>query len=286
MKAVSQQSGDLHSWDEISDQGWTGILVGNGASIAVWDRFRYASLYQAALSTEMSGPLTDQDQALFDAMGTQNFEAVLSALLTSKIVSGALHLDTRLIGERYESIRQALIEAVISVHIPWTSIQTRVLEQIRTALRAYDSVYSTNYDLLVYWAIMSGTPKEFPDYFWGANNSFDSGKTEIWVKHPTRVLYLHGAVHLYRDTFSITFKAKAEESWNLLEQFAGRQQRDVVPLFISEGTSENKLEAIRRSDYLSFAYEQFSRHEGPLVVFGHSLGESDQHLVAVMNARR
>jgi hypothetical protein len=50
-------------------------------------------------------------------------------------------------------------------------------------------------------------------------------------------------------------------------------------LFITEGKSTDKLNSIYRSDYLSFAYQQFTQHAGPLLVFGQSLGESDDHLV-------
>jgi quercetin dioxygenase-like cupin family protein len=43
------------------------------------------------------------------------------------------------------------------------------------------------------------------------------------------------------------------------------------------------LSAIIRNDYLSFAYERFSKHRGALVVFGHSLNpEFDQHLIDAM----
>ncbi len=52
---------------------------------------------------------------------------------------------------------------------------------------------------------------------------------------------------------------------------------------VSEGTSRDKLSAITRDDYLSFAYQRFSKHRGSLVIFGHSLTpEFDQHLIEAM----
>jgi hypothetical protein len=48
---------------------------------------------------------------------------------------------------------------------------------------------------------------------------------------------------------------------------------------IAEGTSNDKRQSIYQSDYLSFAYATLAHHEGPLAVFGHSLGESDEHIV-------
>jgi hypothetical protein len=45
------------------------------------------------------------------------------------------------------------------------------------------------------------------------------------------------------------------------------------------------MEAIRRSDYLSFAYERLSHVPGPLTIFRHSLRSEDRHLVdAVIKA--
>jgi len=61
---------------------------------------------------------------------------------------------------------------------------------------------------------------------------------------------------------------------------------DDVPLFINEGTVQEKLKTIRSSDYLSFCYEQLLSHEGALCIFGHDLGTQDQHLVdAIRQAR-
>jgi hypothetical protein len=42
-------------------------------------------------------------------------------------------------------------------------------------------------------------------------------------------------------------------------------------MFLTEGTADDELASINRSSYLSFAYNEFTNHEGDLVVFGHSL---------------
>src|SRR5262249_62242669 len=97
----------------------------------------------------------------------------------------------------------------------------------------------------------------------------------------TKVIFLHGALHLYKNRAGRTFKKLAGDDGNLLDLFDVRG--DAIPLFISEGRSRDKLSAITRNDYLSFAYERFSKHRGSLVVFGHSLTpEFDQHLLDAM----
>jgi hypothetical protein len=119
----------------------------------------------------------------------------------------------------------------------------------------------------------------FKDYFWG--EEFDVSNTKIWLK-ATCVLYLHGGLHLYRLPPGQTLKRKAIVGQNLLDLFGQPYNEDAVPLFITEGSSEEKLSSIYRSDYLSFAFSQFSKHDGPLVIFGHSLSESDDHIVSTI----
>lgn len=50
------------------------------------------------------------------------------------------------------------------------------------------------------------------------------------------------------------------------------------PLFVAEGSPDSKLEQIQRSGYLWYCLDKLARIMGPLVVFGHSLGESDNHI--------
>ncbi len=58
------------------------------------------------------------------------------------------------------------------------------------------------------------------------------------------------------------------------------------PLLVSEGSADGKLATIYRSDYLTFAYASLSQHEGPLCIFGHSLSDSDRHIVDAIRASK
>lgn len=274
----------LPPWSDIeAQQEWSGLLVGNGASRAVWDRFDYGSLYSKAMSADVQHPLGPADQAIFQALGTENFEATMAGLDLSRKVCAALGIQYQPIDQRYTAIQRALIEAVHAVHISWGVIPNAPLEQIRNALLPYDYVYSTNYDLLVYWAMMA-QPKAsgFTDYFWGPDCAFDLANTEVWQK-ATKVLYLHGGIHLYRLSNGVTVKKIAANTGALLDTFGQAYKGVDVPLFVAEGQADDKQRSIRRSEYLSFAFSQFSDHRGPLVVFGHALGNPDQHLVNAMS---
>ena len=74
-------------------------------------------------------------------------------------------------------MQQALIQAIKRTHPPWGQITDEVLSAISEELRNYKWVFSTNYDLLIYWAIV-GQPKTFVDYFWAESGQFDLHNTE------------------------------------------------------------------------------------------------------------
>lgn len=269
-----------------SDFGGGIILVGNGASRAVWDRFGYDSLWTTARD-EIDDPLDDRDKELFRTLGTRNFERVLAALSLSRKVTTTLGLPVAAgkLEQRYNHIQSALAQAVHRVHVPWERVQgTTVLAQILAALASYKFVYSTNYDLLIYWAMMSVPSPPAKDYFWNSttdSNYFDDDDTTITGPG---ALYLHGALHLFARSDNTHKRLSSVERGTLLDQFGQPLQPDDIPLIVTEGDAPSKEQSIRASDYLSFAHEQFTDDERALVVFGHSLDASDAHLVEAVNA--
>lgn len=277
----SRVSGALQDWATLESRyKWSGILLGNGGSRAVWEEFKYPSLYARA-RTAVSNPLTADDVEVFEALATRNFEEVLESLRVSQIVCRQQRHAWGEVRRRYQSIRRALIEAVKSVHVRWADIPDATLDRIRNALRQYDFVYSTNYDLIAYWAIMSGDAKGFRDYFWGARSQFDITDTSARAGL-TRVLYLHGGLHIYRLPSGTTAKRSPRHGLNLLDLVGTNFRGTDTPLFITEGNAAAKLSSIRRSAYLSFVYKSFAEHEGALIVFGQALAASDGHLLGPM----
>jgi Domain of unknown function (DUF4917) len=271
----------LQTWDQVRAKTvFPGLLVGNGASLAVWNGFNYKSLFNIASQVNKTSKLSEADLALFDALDTNNFEYVLAALATARLVTGALGIDVPTLLDRYTSVKNALVDAVQGTHVPWANIPENTRVAIRSELINYRIVYSTNYDLLVYWAMMQNI-EGFKDLFWG--DYFDITNTDVWDKS-TLVLYLHGGLHLYRTVSGKTRKRHAEDGANLLDLFAMPfdDAEEATPLFVSEGSAQEKLTSIHRSDYLAFAYARLGRHEGPLCIFGHSLDDLDNHIVEAL----
>src|SRR5580704_19377376 len=107
----------LASFQDI-DRQWSAILIGNGASRAISDKFAYHSLYETAVSDQVQHPLAGHEQGIFDVFQTRNFEQVLSALDTANIVNKAFKNYSTEIADSYDRIRTALVESVHAVHIP------------------------------------------------------------------------------------------------------------------------------------------------------------------------
>jgi len=278
---------ELWDWTDIRERFRNrpdlGLLLGNGASQGLWSKFAYHSLFEIARDPERLHPLGPVDQALFEDMGTVNFEAVLSAFATTKMVCGHLKKEFGDVDERYQSIRTSLIEAINAIHVPFERVTSEQKELLGDILSRYRYVYTINYDLLPYWAMMETKDKwKWKDFLWGPDQSFDSSDSHEWNDAGTRLLYLHGALHLYHDLFGNTKKKVfQEDGTDLLAQFD--VDGEWIPLFVSEGTFKDKLRSIRRNDYLSFAYWKLSFHRGPLVIFGCGLdSDYDQHIVDAM----
>lgn len=267
---------DLKSWDEISvvlfaegmeksDSPY--LLIGNGASIAVSSDFDYDSLFDEA-------NLSDEDKAVFEAFETTNFEFVLRALSVAKLVNTHLEVDDEVIDTRYEQIRAALIEVVGRVHLEREQFYSN--PRLGEEYLKCKSIYTTNYDLLLYWSLMErnclGREKAVDMY---PNCYFNAFKE--YHENCTKVFYLHGALHLYRNAVGCQ-KLKSREGDPLLEQIRRRVAADIH--FVSEGTWKQKRKAINESVYLNFVFDEFRREKNDLIVFGFSFDEeTDKHII-------
>jgi hypothetical protein len=172
------------------------------------------------------------------------------------------------------------------VHLEWTEVPSETLEAMKLELRRYGAIFSTSYDLLIYWAIgHNENYGRFCDCFWAnGRNEFDPDDCELFP-HARPVYYMHGALHLVVQGSGVTRKL-TKSAQTLLDQFGKPIASDpeARPLLISEASARDKLRAIEGNDYLAFVYGQLQDAAGPLVVFGHSLGEQDRHLIDAVNA--
>jgi len=283
---------DLAQWPDIAGQFSDTILIGNGASRAVSERFNYPSLLEVARASEVDSPLSDVDTRAFHLVNETNFESVLGALFHAyRLARNAGVADPDELRRQYDRIRTTLIQAIRHVHPEKTEIHGGRLMQVRDSLLAFSEVFTTNYDLLLYWAMASSDGErldEFADLFRGGSElTFDVLRDNSFPTR-TRVLYLHGALHIFELPNGPTVKARYAPGQSLLAQtFKHGDAR--FPLIVSEGDPRLKLAATTSNDYLNFARSQWIEavnSSRSLVVFGHSMGPGDAHLVNAMPDRR
>jgi hypothetical protein len=280
---ATQLDGSLARWADVAaDFAGAALLIGNGLSINVWPRFGYSALFDHA----SAAGLGSTDRALFD--GTTNFERVLADLDTAFRVNTVLGIDPAPVLDRYRRIQRALGGAVRAVHLNRTHVPDGTLEAIRAELVRYEWIFTTSYDLILYWAMgYGGTWAPFVDGFrYGRRLEFDPARAAVYVGQ-IPVYYLHGALHLVVGGSGVTWKLARTTIHTILDQFGEPIGGDpqARPLLVTEGSARDKLRAIEGNEYLSHALGALRGVPVPVVVFGSSLGAQDQHLVDALNER-
>lgn len=269
----------LFDWRDIATSyKWDTLLLGNGMSINIWEPFGYRKLYDRA---KLDG-LSAKDRKLFSS--TPNFERVLADLLTAIRVNGAVGLETKLLLERYRNIQRALVQAVREVHVKLGHVPLATRKTISDAMEQFEWVFTTSYDLLVYWAMAAGGFEPFMDHFrYRKRCEFDPARASV-PANKVPVYFLHGALHLVAGGSGATWKLRQTDLDSILNQFGKPIKGDAKarPLLVTEGSAEDKLAAIEDNAYLSHALERLRGRSLPLVVFGSSLSEHDSHLAEAL----
>ncbi|BDF93341.1 DUF4917 family protein [Pseudoalteromonas sp. KAN5] len=263
----------ITSWSEIQEE-LPNLLFGNGLGRTYWEGFSYKSLLELFGDRPVGRYLCTRE--LFNKLNTENFEEVLRAIYHAYQVSIDNESATKTL---YIDVQNALIRSVNEVHPNYRDVPT---EHIRECMSKYKSIFTTNYDLLPYWAVLDGGQACFVDYFWG-DNEFDLYNSSVY-QSKIPIHFLHGALHLRSEKISNTRKIAI----TLESDLDGALELDfnnTFPLFISEGKSQLKMNRIRSNSYLSFCYRNLRKSNGGLVVFGHDLNEEyDEHIVSAIKA--
>lgn len=274
----------IENWKDIASRHDSSILIGNGASISVNASFRYDSLKEEA---EKSGNIPSRVAAVFGFFGTEDFEYILRVLWHASNVNSALGIAEKATSDAYEGVRKALIETVRAIH-PNPSECTDSVTAIATFLKRFDHVVSLNYDVITYWAMMAGNDindgHAFKDCF--IHCEFD----EEWQKFSdpignqsscTTVFYPHGNLALARDNLEREIKLSSVAGQPLLETILEKWTNGShVPLFVSEGTSEQKVRAIKSRNYLrTVSSSVLPSLKGSLAVYGWGFDTRDVHIL-------
>jgi len=264
-------------------------MLGNGFSIACRpDIFVYGKLFEQADFSNLSPSARNT----FDALGTTDFERVIKALRDAEKVLAVYQVPSKGIQERMrqdaDGLREVLVKTIASSHPERPGdITDAEYAACRQFLGHFNLIYTLNYDLLLYWALMhteagdapaSDDGFRKPDYNYEADYvTWESGQS-----HDQNVWYLHGALHVFDTGTEVQKYTWVNTGIRLIEQIRDALSRDYFPLFVAEGTSSEKIERIRHSDYLAKAYRGFQSIGGALFILGHSLGANDEHFLKLI----
>jgi hypothetical protein len=289
--------------DRAARYGKRHLLLGNGFSIACKPNiFTYGSLFDEA-KMSMSPELA----AIFAAMKTQDFEEVIRALQNAATIVGVYRPDLKAVQASLmhdaDTLKKSLITAVAGRHPARPNeIEDYRYHACRKFLAYFigDSadgkVYTMNYDLLLYWALMHEEEDSESRIELGHDDGFrkdEDDPTAAYVEwqgesaaHGQCVYYLHGALHLFDAGAQLQKYTWINTGLALIDQANDALARNLFPLFVAEGDSESKLSKIQHSAYLHHGFKSFAgicntgaREGTALFVFGHSFAANDGHVL-------
>lgn len=260
------------------------VLLGNGFSIACRpDIFVYGKLFDRADFSKLSPSVNKA----FNALSTQDFERVIKALRDAKtllkIYEGVSANTLKTMQMDADGLREVLVQTIADSHPGWPGeIKEEEYEACKTFLSNFNTTYTLNYDLLLYWVQMHNEDRvksSSDDGFRKPEDDFEADYVawEPGNSHEQNTWFLHGALHVFDTGIEVQKYTWVNTGVRLIDQIRHALKRNYFPLFVAEGSSKEKIERIRHSDYLAKAYRSFSAIQGALFIYGHSLAENDEH---------
>jgi hypothetical protein len=262
------------------------LLLGNGFSIACRaDIFQYAKLFERADFQTLSAGA----RQAFDTFRTQDFERIIKALRDTRAVLGGYQpAEAALIAALQsdaDGLREVLVQAIAGSHPARPSdIPDVEYESCRHFLASFERIYTVNYDLLMYWAQMHEPSKVRLDHDDGFRKPEDDRDASYvtWDSSggsSQTTFYLHGGLHLVDTGTEVRKLTWTNTGIALIDQIQTALNEDLYPLFVSEGTTREKLTRIKHSDYLARSLRSIREIQGALFVYGLSFAENDEHVL-------
>jgi len=256
------------------------LILGNGFSVDIFPEiFNYAALADKITSESIKD--------LFKAMGTSDFEFVMQRLMQTARIAELYGQDdfAAQLQTDIEELKQSLVEAVSlnHPHRPGSITDIQYLS-CRHFLQHFDgNKYTFNYDLLLYWVHTHFMDEpalrlDFSDGFHHVSHEDTSLHWSAGDTSPSKLQYIHGAMHIFSDGSDFEKLSYSDTGTPLSEQVRSAIAENRFPTFIAEGNSEHKLSRINHNAYLSRTMSSIHGIGGCVLIHGHSLGDSDDHV--------
>lgn len=266
-------------------------LLGNGFSRACRnDIFAYGKLFEQADFSRLSASA----RQAFDALGTTDFEVVMEALKRAALLLRLYEPTHSAIADIFDrdaaGLREVLVSAIAGSHPARPGdISNEQYGFCKQLLEHFKDIYTLNYDLLLYWALMQDQVEPAipcddgfrqPDYGPADWVTWDSSA------HEQNVHYLHGGLHIFESGPEIQKYTWCNTGLPLIDQIRAALQAEKYPLFVAEGSASQKMSRIIRSSFLGRAFRSFENIGGAVVAYGLSFGNSDDHIVKAMTRNK
>lgn len=296
------------------------LLLGNGFSISLFrDRFSYRSLLEEAdfsTASEVRHAFDLLNTTDFELV----IHALRQAVALLPLYTSDADVAARM-SSHANLLKELLVQAIAGRHPARPSeVSEAQYASCRTFLANFvgesrivavggktkdlrGNIYTLNYDLLLYWVLLH---EDFPtlaahgsDSLAGSellehDDGFRAPQDDLDAPYVTweaegaadgqNIHFLHGGLHLY-DYGAELQKKCWERSGGvpLIDQIREALSEDKFPLFVSEGSSDGKLDRIRHSGYLLRSLKSFASvcriQSASIFVFGHSLADNDAHVL-------
>jgi hypothetical protein len=268
------------------------VFLGNGFSRACKnDIFSYDALFDRANFVSLSSFA----ESAFDALGTRDFEHVIEALHAAADILSLYRKGEddlcRILQDDADGLREVLVRTIAGSHPDLLSdISDDSYKACKLFLVNFKKIFTLNYDLLLYWAVMRQEiiPEiACDDGFRRPESGVEQYVTwEIDHNFNQNVYYLHGALHFFDAGAELQKYTWSNTGIRLTDQIRIALKEGKYPLFVAEGKTEDKLKRIKHNAYLTKAFDSFSRIGGALFVFGHSLARNDEHFLKLIEKGR
>jgi hypothetical protein len=282
----------IRKWKDIQADFKENLLLGNGASIAIFDKFNYGTLHSVA---EKENFINSKCIQLFKDFETDNFEHILKVLADANMVNQILQIHETATNSSYNEIKNALVNTIRHVHPQRDSVSSLLLSA-GDFMSKFKTIISLNYDLLVYWAILlfntNNNCSHFKDCFIPKSekthlffeSDYDylrnsiSGSTDASL-----IFYPHGNIILANSPNGAEVKLVRNDEYVLDTILAKWSIDKYYPLIVSESDSKHKLLAIEHSNYLTNVYNRvLSALPQTLVIYGWSFSNADFHILKAL----
>lgn len=276
------------------------LLLGNGFSIACCpDIFHYGSLYGAADFSESPNLVR-----VFDVLDTQDFETAIrnleSGAKLAEVYAPSDPAASVQMTEDASILKEILLTTIAGNH---PNIPAEIPDEKFWACRRFLSfflgengdgqVYTLNYDLLLYWALMHEDMPIGDPINLLTNDGFGNDEDDpdadyvVWQgetgAHSAKVHFLHGALHLFDAGNELQKFTWIRTNDRLIDQARTAISENKFPLFVAEGSSIQKKSKIRHNAYLYQGFKQLTANAQQgrhcFFIHGHSLAASDDHIL-------